>query len=205
MSTPETKQRAQNLTRILVSLIVGVICGWVIGSQQEVQIVENVRYIERPATTIKIGSPQLYKSEPIDIPQFRSLPQLQLCDTVRETVTVPADTAAIISDYLQRREYDLDFSTDTTGVFKVQAAVEANKLVEASATIIPLQREVETSIVYKPKPYRPMIKIGVPFGKQRYGVEGGVGVLIKDRWLPSVSYMRLDKENFVKVECGIVF
>ena len=195
----------EKLTYIIVSLVVGVICGWLIGSQQEVQIIENVRYVERPATNIKIDSPRLYRSKPIDWPKLQSLPRLQLCDTVRETVVVPADTAAIISDYLQRREYDLDFSTDTTGVFKVQAAVEANKLVEASATIIPLQREVETSIVYKPKSYRPMIKIGVPFGKQRYGVEGGVGVPIKDRWLPSVSYMRLDKENFVKVECGIVF
>lgn len=195
----------EKLTYIIVSLVVGVICGWLIGSQQEVQIIENVRYVERPVTTIKIDTPRLYKSKPIEWSKLQNLPRLQFCDTVRETVIIPADTAAIIADYLQRREYDLDFSTDTTGVFKVQAAVEANKLVEASATIIPLQREVETSIVYKPKSYRPMIKIGVPFGKQRYGVEGGVGVLIKDRWLPSVSYMRLDKENFVKVECGIVF
>ena len=152
----------KSLAYIIVSLVVGVVCGWFIGSQQEVQIIENVRYVERPATTIKIDTPRLFKSKPIEWPKLQSLPRLQLCDTVRETVFVPADTAAIISDYLQRREYDLDFSTDTTGVFKVQAAVEANKLVEASATIIPLQREVENSIVYKPKLYRPMIKIGVP-------------------------------------------
>lgn len=203
MSNQETKQLAQNLTRIIVSLIVGVICGWVIGSQQEVQIVENVRYIERPATTIKIDSPKLYKSEPIDLPQFRSLPRLQLCDTVRETVTIPADTAAIIAEYLQRREYHLDFSTDTTGVYKVQAIVEENRLASASATIIPLQRTVEQTVV-KVRNFRPYIGGDISIGTQM-GASLEVGVLVKDHHLPKIGYQRFGNNNYIIAGYGYVF
>jgi len=203
MSNQETKQLAQNLTRIIVSLIVGVICGWVIGSQQEVQIVENVRYNERPATTIKIDSPKLYKSEPIDLPQFRSLPRLQLCDTVKKTVTIPADTAAIIADYLQRREYNLEFSTDTTGVYKVQAIVEANRLASASATIIPLQRTVEQTVV-KVRQFRPYIGGSLSIGVKP-GASLEVGVLLKDHHFPKVGYQRLGDDNYITAGYGYLF
>ena len=53
-------------------------------------------------------------------------------DTIREpypvivreppdTICIPADTAAILADYLRERDYPLDFSTDSTGRFLVTA------------------------------------------------------------------------------------
>lgn len=84
---------------------------------------------------------------------LKPLPPLQI--TVREpwpvavhepadTVwqTLPADTAAIIADYLREREYRLDFSTDTTGRFLVDATVGRNRLLAATATVEPLIHEV---------------------------------------------------------------
>jgi len=108
----------RNILTILSALVVGIFCGWLIGGRQELQIVENVRYV--PQHTIHIDSelfPKPTKVENIE------LPRLQYTDTIREEVRVPADTAGIVADYFKRRIYDLDFSTDTTGVYKVQAII----------------------------------------------------------------------------------
>lgn len=61
-------------------------------------------------------------------------------DTVWQTL--PADTAAILADYLRERDYRLDFSTDSTGRFIVDATVGRNRLLAATSTIEPLFREV---------------------------------------------------------------
>lgn len=59
-----------------------------------------------------------------------------------DTICIPADTAAILADYLRERDYPLDFSTDSTGRFLVTATVGRNRLLSAEATIEPLIREV---------------------------------------------------------------
>lgn len=61
-------------------------------------------------------------------------------DTVWQTL--PADTAAILADYLRERDYRLDFSTDSTGRFIVDATVGRNRMLTATSTIEPLFREV---------------------------------------------------------------
>lgn len=62
-------------------------------------------------------------------------------DTVR--IPAPADTAAIIADYLRTRDYHFDFSSDSTGMFLVDASVGRNRLLAISPTIRPLMKEVE--------------------------------------------------------------
>lgn len=62
-------------------------------------------------------------------------------DTVR--IPTPADTSAIIADYLRTRDYHFDFSTDSTGTFLVDASVGRNRMLAISPTIRPLMKEVE--------------------------------------------------------------
>ena len=62
-------------------------------------------------------------------------------DTVWQTI--PADTGAIIADYLRTRDYHFDFSSDSTGRFIVDASVSRNRLMEITPTIVPIIREVE--------------------------------------------------------------
>ena len=60
------------------------------------------------------------------------------------------DSAAILSDYELTRKYDLDFSTDSLGSFKVKAVVNENKLVSATSSIQPIIKTVvTTNTVYK--------------------------------------------------------
>lgn len=58
-------------------------------------------------------------------------------------IHTPADTAAIVADYLRTRDYHFDFSSDSTGIFLVDASVGRNRLLVISPTIRPLMKEVE--------------------------------------------------------------
>lgn len=188
----------KTFTYILSALVVGIFCGWLIGGRQEVQIVESVRYV--PKHTIHIDSelfPKPTKVENIE------LPGLQYMDTVREEVRIPADTAGIIADYFKRRIYDLDFSTDTTGIYKLQAVIVCNRLESASATIVPLQREVENTVV-KVRKFRPFAEVGVAIG-DKVGASLGLGGIIKEKHIVSAKYMRIGNGNYYGAEYGYIF
>ena len=68
-------------------------------------------------------------------------------DTVWQTI--PADTGAIIADYLRTRDYHFDFSSDSTGRFIVDASVSRNRLMGITPTIVPIIREDHYPIFYK--------------------------------------------------------
>ena len=188
----------KTFTYILSALVVGIFCGWLIGSRQEVQIVESVRYVERPAT--KIDTELFPKWQDVGITD--KLPRLQYTDTVREEVRIPADTAGIVADYFKRRQYDLDFSTDTTGVYKVQAIICCNRLESARATIVPLQREVENTVV-KLRKFRPFAEVGVAIG-DKVGASLGLGSIIKEKHIISIKAMRIGNNNYYGGEYGYI-
>lgn len=101
-------------------------------------------------------------------------------DTVYLTASI--DTASVVADYLTRREYRLDFSTDTTGTFIVDAVVEQNRLLSADATIAPLL--YTTEILHKTKRKRFAVVAGVsggiaPNGKMQVvvGLSGGFKIV----------------------------
>ena len=169
--------------------------GWWLGSRKEpIEVVrEEVRYVELPPITKVIEKP---------IPVRETI---YVRDTVREEVEViiPADTASIVADYQKRREYALDFSSDTTGVFKVEAVVEANHLASATATIQPIQREVQTT-TREVRVFRPYIGGGVAIGTKA-GASLEVGALLKDHHLPRVGYQRLGKDNYLTIGYGYTF
>ena len=186
----------RNILTILSALVVGIFCGWLIGGRQEVQIKESIKYVYRSATKIDTDLfPEPIKVERID------LPRLYYTDTVRVVEQLPTDTAGIVADYLQRRQYDLDFSTDTTGVYKVQAVIECNRLKSASATIIPLQRE---QTIVKVRNFRPYLGGGLAIGS-KFGATLEVGALLKDKHLPSVGYLRMGESNYIMAKYGYIF
>ena len=189
----------RNTILLLATLLLGFGVGWWLGSRKgTTEIVrEEVRYVERPATRIDFELPTPQKVGTIE------LPRLQYTDTIREEVRIPADTSDIIADNIKRREYELDFSTDSTGIYKVQAVVCCNRLESASATIAPLQREVVNSVVVVRK-FRPYIGGGVALGAKA-GASLEVGALLKDHHLPRVGYQRLGKDNYLTIGYGYTF
>ena len=179
---------------LLATLLLGFGAGWWLGSRKTEEVVrEEVRYIERPATIVYVEKPTLVREEVI------------VHDTIykREEVRIPADTASIIADFIKRREYELDFSTDSTGIYKVQAVVYRNRLESASATITPLQREIVTTIKEVRK-FRPYIGGGIGIGSQ-WSASFEVGALLKDHHLPRVGYQRLGSDNYLTIGYGYTF
>lgn len=197
-----SKEAKYTLIAIALALPIGIGLGWWLGYRSETTEVvrEKVRYVELPPTTIGYRMPEPIKVERID------LPRIQYTDTIREEVRVPipADTTAIVADYLKRRVYDLDFSSDTTGVFKVNAIVEANHLASATATIQPLQREVERTIV-KVRKFRPLAEVGAFANYTNIGLSLGVGGIINEKHIVTAKYLRLGKQNVYGAEYAYIF
>lgn len=180
---------------LLAVLLLGFGLGWWLGSLCEPAetIREEVRYVELPPITKVVEKPIPIREEVI------------VRDTIREEVAVvmPADTASIVADYLKRRTYHLDFSSDTTGIYKVRAIVEANQLTHASATIQPLQREVENTVV-KVRTFRPFVGGGVAIGNN-VGASLEVGAVIKEHHLPKVGYQRIGSQDYITIGYGYIF
>lgn len=189
----------RDILTLLATLLLGFGVGWWLGcSNHFEEVSEKVRYVERPATKIDTELfPKPTKVENIE------LPRLQYTDTVRVVEQIPADTAGIVADYFKRRIYDLDFSTDTTGIYKVQVVTICNRLESASATIVPLQREVENTVV-KVRKFRPFVSGGVAIG-DKMGATLGVGGIIKEKHIVSAKYMRLGNNNYYGGEYGYIF
>lgn len=188
----------RNILPLLATLLLGFGVGWLGSRKSTTEIVrEEVRYVERPATKIDTELFPAWVAERIE------LPRLQYTDTIREEVRIPADSAGIVADYFKRRIYDLDFSTDTTGVYKVQAVIVCNRLESARATIQPLQREVENTVV-KVSKFRPLVSGGFAIG-DKVGVSLGLGGIIKEKHIVSVKAMRIGNNNYYGGEYGYIF
>ena len=185
----------RDILPLLAILLLGFGVGWWIGSRKGTTEVvrEEVRYIKGDTITQIIEKP------------------IAQCVYVHDTIIVrdevhipiPADTAGIVADYIKRREYELDFSTDSTGIYKVQAVIYCNRLESASATIAPLQREIVTTIKEVRK-FRPYIGGSVAIGAKA-GATLEVGALLKEHHLPRVGYQRLGKDNYLTIGYGYTF
>lgn len=189
----------RNTLLLLLTLLLGIGAGWWLGSRKTTTEVvrEEVRYVTREPIRIETDLFPKWSAERI------VLPTLQYHDTIREEVRIPADTAGIVADYFKRRIYDLDFSTDTTGLYKVQAVIVCNRLESASATIVPLQREVENTVV-KVRKFRPFVSGGVAIG-DKVGASLGLGGIIKEEHIVSAKYMRIGNGNYYGAEYGYIF
>lgn len=185
----------RNILSLLATLLLGFGAGWWLGTRKEpIEVVrEEVRYIKGDTTTVYVDRPiakYIYVRDTIIVREEKRIP-------------IPADTAAIIADYQKQREYDLDFSTDTTGTFKVRAFVSHNRLASASATIAPLQREVLTT-TREVRAFRPYLGGGIALGAKA-GASLEVGALLKDHHMPRVGYQRLGKDNYLTIGYGYTF
>lgn len=128
-------------------------------------------------------------------------------DTVYYPVPQPVDTAALYAvwlDYYSTREYDLDFSSDTTGVFRVAAKVNQNKIQEAISTVrTRVQVVTNTQTIYKERAIQPWIMVGTSKDFKFQQVQGGVD--LGGKWMVGISGFRYEKEFAVAFNAGIKF
>lgn len=127
-------------------------------------------------------------------------------DTVFKIIDHQAevDTLKILADYYRVRKYNLDFSNDSIGVFKVNIDVTKNMLANASSEIRPIRTTIE-----RVKTINKVQKL------QFYGMFGSsldfktnkiqVGLDFRQKYLLGVSGIRLDNKYGYTIDLGVKF
>lgn len=137
---------------------------------------------------------------------FRPVP-VSVHDTFFRPVPVPTDTAALFAvwrDYYLRRDYELDFSNDSVGVFRINASVQENKLLSATSVIQPNRKVItRTETVYKARTMQPWVMIGTSptFDSQKIQF----GLDFKNRYILGISGVRIDDKYNYTLDFGVKF
>lgn len=181
----------------LVSAVLGFVLGRItINDKKSVETKETVKYV--PSTVIvtdTIFNPQPYN---VFIP----------ADTVYKYLTKfeKVDTAEILKDYYLTRQYSLDFSNDTLGIFKVNAEVGQNKLLKANSFVNPIIKTVyreNTVTQYKTKLFQPFLLVGT---SPKFDVQQAtIGIDLRQKYLIGVSGIRWDNKYNYTINLGIKF
>lgn len=121
-------------------------------------------------------------------------------ELIHDTIRI----AEVIEDYYAEKKYNLDFSTDTTGVFKVDVGIRENNLIYANSEITPLIKTItETNYIQQRKKVGFFIAAGTSLKFNTQKLE--FGVLIKDRFLIGLTGIRLKKEFNYTLDFGVKF
>lgn len=121
-------------------------------------------------------------------------------ELIRDTIRV----TEVLEDYYAEKKYNLDFSTDTTGVFKVDVGIRENNLIYANSEITPLIKTItETNYIQQRKKIGFLIAAGTSLKFNTQKLE--FGVLIKDRFLVGLTGIRLKKEFNYTLDFGVKF
>lgn len=163
----------------------------------------------------------------VEIPEPETIVEIkwEKGETIRDTIKVPepyevivkvpdsipvpihTDTAvlfAVWQDYYSTRKYNLYFSNDTSGVFKVDAIVNQNKLTYASSFIEPNIRTVyETKTIYKVPTIQFYGIIGSSVDLKTNKIQFGID--LRQKYMIGVSGIRIGNENGYTIDAGIKF
>lgn len=127
-------------------------------------------------------------------------------DTVYKYLSQNVDTSAIIHDYFLSRKYELDFSSDSTGVFLVNAEVNQNKLISANSQIQPVIKTVyreSTNTTYKVPAVQFYGTIGTNLALDVNKISFGVD--LKQKYLIEISGIRHKNDYSYTFGFGVKF
>lgn len=169
---------------VIIIVLIAIFVGYLLG-RSSVQIPE-------PKTIVET---KWLKGEVVRDTVLLPIPYLiTITDTV--PVFVATDTAklyAVWQDYYLTRKYDLDFSNDTLGTFKVNASVSQNKLVTATSLIEPNVRTVyETKTIYKVPTIQFYSILGSSIDFRTNKIQ--LGIDLKQKYLIGASGIRIGNE-----------
>ncbi len=180
---------------VIIIVLIAIFVGYLLG-RSSVQIPE-------PKTIVET---KWLKGEVVRDTVLLPIPYLiTITDTV--PVFVATDTAklyAVWQDYYLQRYYNLDFSNDTLGVFKVNAVVGQNKLFSATSTVQPNIRTVtERQVIYKVPKVQFYGIMGTSVDLRTNKIQFGVD--LRQKYMIGVSGIRLDNKYGYTIDAGIKF
>ena len=182
------------LIAIALLLIVGI-SGFLIGKHcfcPEPEVITNTVVEYLPGDTILIT-----REKPIPY-------------KVTDTIMITPDTAQLYAawrEYNKTNEYELDFSNDTVGTFKVNAKVHQNEITEVQSTIIPIIKTTETSTTEKANSVK-FIQGFVAIGTSVHNFntqQVTVGAEFVNRYDVSATAIRYNSDFTYTINFGIKF
>ena len=188
--------RRSSIILAILMFVLGFVVSRLTIGEQELKTKTVIKYEKQPyAVHDTIDCPVPYA-------EYRDTGSIKYIFLTGEPIE--PDTSAILADYLVRRKYNLDFSNDTLGVFKVDAEVTQNHLVNAVSTIQPIIRTVETEkTIYKQKKLQFWGMFGMSpkldFNKVQIGLD------LKERYMIGVSGYLYDNKYDYTIDFGYKF
>lgn len=185
-----------SLSSIIIAAVVFFV-GYLVGKGYA-----DTKEVEKVVVKYKTEQlPPIHDTIPNPVPYY-----VHNTDTVERIIehTIEVDTLAILADYYRLRNYDLDFSHDSIGTFKVNLDVTKNRLANARSEIRPIRNTVET--------IRTISNVKTI---QFYGILGSsvdlktnkiqFGIDLRQKYLIGVSGIRLDDKFGYTIDLGAKF
>lgn len=150
---------------------------------------ETIKYVPSPYPV----HDTIYQPKPYEVVRHKR-------DTVYLTQDV--DTAKILEDYFLTRRYELDFSSDSLGVFKVNTEVSENSIISATSYIQPKYKTIiQENTIYKTTPvqFYAMIGSSIDFKTNKISL----GVDLNQKYLLGVSGIRFGDNACYTIDFGI--
>lgn len=127
-------------------------------------------------------------------------------DTVERIIEkmLEVDTTEILADYYRVRNYDLDFSNDLSGVFKVNLDITKNSLATARSEVRPIRTTIEkVEMISKVKTLQFYTMLGTSVDFKTNKVQ--LGVDFRQRYLFGASALRIDDKFSYTIDLGVKF
>lgn len=150
---------------------------------------ETIKYVPSPYPVYDT----IYQPKPYEVVRHKR-------DTMYLTQDV--DTAKILEDYFLTRRYELDFSSDSLGVFKVNTEVSENSIISATSYIQPKYKTIiQENTIYKTTPvqFYAMIGSSIDFKTNKISL----GVDLNQKYLLGVSGIRFGDNACYTIDFGI--
>lgn len=179
---------------VIIFGIVVLILGFLLGrcsniNENIAKTKEVVKYVPSPYPVYDT----IYKPKPYEVIKHER-------DTVYLSQTI--DTAKILDDYFLTKRYELDFSNDSVGVFKVNAEVSRNEFISAKSFIQPTYKTIiQENTIYKVPPLQFYAMVGSSLDFKTNKVS--LGVDLKQKYLLGVSGIRLNENFAYTIDFGI--
>lgn len=174
--------------------IVALILGFLLGRCSNIN--ENIAKTEEVVKYVSSPYPvhdTVYKPKPYEVIKHEH-------DTIYLTQKI--DTAKILEDYFLTRRYELDFSNDSLGVFKVNTEVNRNELISVKSFIQPKYKTIiqeNTIYMIPPLQFYAMIGSSLDFKTNKVSL----GVDLKQKYLLGVSGVRFNENFSCTIDVGI--
>lgn len=150
---------------------------------------EVVKYVPSPYPIYDT----IYEIKPYEIVKYKY-------DTI--FLKSKQDTDNVVKDYFTTKKYELDFSNDTLGIFKVNTEVSMNELISASSFIQPKIKTItKDNTLYKVKPLQLYTTLGSSFDLKTNRIS--VGVDVNQKYLIGISGVRFSDNFSYTLDVGI--